>query len=200
MSWRAMLEHSLKSNQSLPYATYLQLATVRPTGRPACRTVVFRGFLTNSDSGLMFCSDTRTDKIPQIQQNQYGQACWYFEDSREQYRLDGLLQVVGPDHRDEALQRERQQMWSNMSDKGRAQFAYPEPGEGRVEDESLFSPAVPPGEEPAMDTFALLILHVEEVDYVSLLDNERKRFAKHGDSWTSQRLNPQHCQQHALLL
>jgi hypothetical protein len=40
--WKAMLQKSLALNSSLPQAKYLQLATVRPDGRPANRTVVFR--------------------------------------------------------------------------------------------------------------------------------------------------------------
>jgi hypothetical protein len=40
--WRALLQRSLDKNRSLAYARYLQLATVRPDGRPANRTVVFR--------------------------------------------------------------------------------------------------------------------------------------------------------------
>jgi hypothetical protein len=40
--WRTMLQRSLGKNRSLAYARYVQLATVRPDGRPANRTVVFR--------------------------------------------------------------------------------------------------------------------------------------------------------------
>jgi hypothetical protein len=40
--WRARLQSSLAQNKSLAYAKYVQLATVRPDGSPACRTVVFR--------------------------------------------------------------------------------------------------------------------------------------------------------------
>jgi hypothetical protein len=40
--WRARLQNSLAQNKSLVYAKYVQLATIRPDGTPACRTVVFR--------------------------------------------------------------------------------------------------------------------------------------------------------------
>jgi hypothetical protein len=40
--WRSLLQRSLSQNSSLPYAKYMQLASVRPDGRPAARTVVFR--------------------------------------------------------------------------------------------------------------------------------------------------------------
>jgi hypothetical protein len=40
--WKARIKQSLVQNSSLVYAKYVQLATVRPDGTPACRTVVFR--------------------------------------------------------------------------------------------------------------------------------------------------------------
>jgi pyridoxamine 5'-phosphate oxidase len=42
--WRSPLSRALYRNRNLPYCRYLQLATVRPNGQPANRTVVFRGF------------------------------------------------------------------------------------------------------------------------------------------------------------
>lgn len=41
-AWRGTLLSAMKKNASLPNAKYVQLATVRPNGRPANRTVVFR--------------------------------------------------------------------------------------------------------------------------------------------------------------
>lgn len=40
--WRALVEKSLARNRALPNARYIQIATVRPDGRPSNRTVVFR--------------------------------------------------------------------------------------------------------------------------------------------------------------
>jgi len=40
--WRAIVEKSLAKNRVIPAARYIQIATVRPDGRPANRTVVFR--------------------------------------------------------------------------------------------------------------------------------------------------------------
>jgi hypothetical protein len=47
--WREPLARALHRNRSLAYSRYLQLATVRNNGRPANRTVVFRGFLENTN-------------------------------------------------------------------------------------------------------------------------------------------------------
>ena len=53
-----MLQRALKKNSNCRHSRYLQLATVRPDGRPANRTVVYRGFLAESDV-LTFVTDAR---------------------------------------------------------------------------------------------------------------------------------------------
>jgi pyridoxamine 5'-phosphate oxidase len=40
--FRSRLQASLDANKALVFSKYVQLATVRPDGRPANRTVVFR--------------------------------------------------------------------------------------------------------------------------------------------------------------
>ncbi|NJL49732.1 MAG: pyridoxamine 5'-phosphate oxidase, partial [Leptolyngbyaceae cyanobacterium SM2_5_2] len=47
--WRSALGRALHRNRSRPYSRYFQLATVQTNGRPANRTVVFRGFLPDSN-------------------------------------------------------------------------------------------------------------------------------------------------------
>lgn len=42
MTWRGLLDTALKNNASVKHAKFLQLATVKQDGTPACRTVVFR--------------------------------------------------------------------------------------------------------------------------------------------------------------
>ena len=61
-----------------------------------------RGFMEDT-GGVVFCSDTRTEKMEQVQANPAAEACWYFEDSREQFRLSGELVVAGPDCTDSRL-------------------------------------------------------------------------------------------------
>ncbi len=56
--WRSLLMKSLETNKHLPNAKFMQLATVRPDGRPSVRTVVFRGFHNDSDQ-VTFTTDTR---------------------------------------------------------------------------------------------------------------------------------------------
>ena len=72
--WPSEVEKALKRNKKFRFAKYYQLATVTPEGRPAVRTVVFRGF--HHDTGISFCTDRRSQKVPQIQQQQAAEICW----------------------------------------------------------------------------------------------------------------------------
>lgn len=83
--------HSAKNRPHMPYAKYVQLATVRVDARgPANRTVVFRGFDAPVDAHppprLTFVTDRRSGKIADIAANPMGEIAWYFPGSREQFR------------------------------------------------------------------------------------------------------------------
>ena len=56
--WRSALLKSLDLNKELKYSTFFQLATVRPNGKPANRTMVYRGFVGDSTK-LTFTTDSR---------------------------------------------------------------------------------------------------------------------------------------------
>ena len=66
------LNRSLEDNPD-PTHRYVQLATVRSDGRPACRTVVFRGFTAElpglPSCALQFTTDTRSEKCEQLAAN-----------------------------------------------------------------------------------------------------------------------------------
>lgn len=68
-----------------------------------CR-LLCRGFKQGT-TDLQFVTDTRAGKIAEIAANPHAHICWYFENSREQFRLDGTLQVVDASEMDEKLQR-----------------------------------------------------------------------------------------------
>jgi PPOX class probable FMN-dependent enzyme len=100
--WRSPLSRALHRNRSLAYVRYFQLATVRADGSPANRTVVFRGFLDDANQ-LKMVTDARNEKAEQIDQNDWGEACWYFPTTREQFRLLGQLILVRDSHTDAQL-------------------------------------------------------------------------------------------------
>ena len=187
--WRAPLARALHRNRSRAYSRYPQLATVRPDGRPANRTVVFREFLSDTNS-LIFVTDVRSDKILHLTQNPAAELCWYFTQTREQFRLGGEVQVVMPTTEDVALRQIHQQAWEALSDKARQQFVWPHPGKLRLQEgfeESTFDPQTP------LDTFAILIFEPNTVDHLELRGDPQNRYQyqrRVDGSWEAIEVNP----------
>lgn len=168
--WRSPLARALHRNRSLVYARYAQLATVRADGRPANRTVVFRGFI-ESTNRLRFIADARSEKIPQILEQPWGELCWYFPNTREQFRLFGSLILVQADCSDLALAKARQAQWQELSDAARSQFAWPDPGQARA---AAFDPPPPDPTQP-LSSFCLLLLNPVQVDHLELRGEPQNR-------------------------
>ncbi len=136
--WRSPLARALHLNRSLVYARYFQLATIDSHGYPANRTVVFRGFLGETNQ-IKIITDRRSQKSSQIQDHPQGEICWYFPKSREQFRFRGSLTLVTANYASDqavnssveelALQTARQQLWRDISEPARSQFLWDNPGE-----------------------------------------------------------------------
>lgn len=189
-SWRSPLARALDRNRSLVYARYVQLATVRTDGRPANRTVVFRGFLEGSNQ-LKFVTDSRSEKAEQIHHQPWAEVCWYFPNTREQFRILGKLTLVGENHPDPELQTARQISWQELSDAARLQFAWPHPGKPR-DDVKAFQPPAPDPSQP-LSHFCLLLLDPEQVDRLELRGEPQNRslYRVDGDgTWSIEEVNP----------
>ncbi|MBN3895173.1 MAG: pyridoxamine 5'-phosphate oxidase family protein [Nostoc sp. NOS(2021)] len=189
--WRSAIAHALHRNRSLVYARYLQLATVQANGRPANRTLVFRGFLEDTNQ-LKFITDTRSAKADQIQQQPWAEVCWYFPNTREQFRITGCLTLVSGDDSHQDLQPARISMWQELSDAARSQFAWPHPGKPRVQTPEAFVPPAPDPMQP-VPNFCLLLLDPVQVDHLELRGEPQNRWLYHRDEnqeWSSQAINP----------
>jgi pyridoxamine 5'-phosphate oxidase len=188
--WRSPLARSLHRNRSLAYARYLQLATVRADGRPANRTVVFRGFLENTNQ-LKFITDIRSQKAVEINLYPWGEICWYFPKTREQFRIAGQLILAGADCLDVELGAARRTAWQEISEGARYQFGWPEPGEDKAE-AIAFDCASPDDIEP-LPNFCLLLLEPETVDFLELRGEPQNRslYGRDGDgNWFVRSVNP----------
>lgn len=188
--WRSLLSGALHRNRSEPHSRYLQLATIQADGHPANRTLVFRGFLDNTNQ-LKFVTDSRSQKAAQIEHQPWAEACWYFTTTREQFRLAGTLTLVGANHPDSLLQQARQASWQGLSDAARLQFAWPHPREKRT-DGSNFSPPPPDSQKP-LESFCLLLLEPVQVDHLELRGDPQNRSLYRLDSsqaWAIQAVNP----------
>jgi pyridoxamine 5'-phosphate oxidase len=187
--WRTLLTHALYRNR-LPNARYFQLATVREDGMPANRTVVFRGFL-NETNNLKIVTDIRSEKAGQIESQPWGEICWYFPKTREQFRLLGKMILVSQNHENAELQKARQKTWEELSDGARIQFAWPDPGKARASREA-FSPALPNAFEP-LENFCLLLLEPTKVEHLELRgepQNRRIYYLDDQQNWLEKEVNP----------
>jgi pyridoxamine 5'-phosphate oxidase len=189
--WRSLLARALHRNRSLVYARYAQLATVRNDGRPANRTVVFRGFLEPTQQ-LKFITDRRSEKVGQILAQSWGELCWYFPTSREQFRLSGKLTLVQADCADPELAKARQMQWHDLSDAARGQFDWPDPGKLRSEAASFNQP--PPDPLQPLPNFCLLLLDPTEVDHLELRGDPQNRclyrYQPETAEWLVESVNP----------
>lgn len=188
--WLTILNGALHRNRSKPYSRYFQLATVKADGHPTNRTVVFRGFLGDTNQ-LKIITDSRSQKYIEIQQQSWAEACWYFTETREQFRLAGSLTLVDANNSHPDLQAARDSTWQELSDNARIQFAWAHPGEKRTDDEA-FSPPQPDSIDP-LPTFCLLLLDPQQVDHLELRGNPQNRWLYVRDeslNWSKTEINP----------
>jgi PPOX class probable FMN-dependent enzyme len=188
--WRASLLLALHRNRHVAQARYLQLATVRADGRPANRTVVFRGFLGETDR-LTAVTSVWSAKVRELDAAPWAEACWYFPMTREQFRLGGRAVVVREGTGDEAAQRARIDAWRALADATRQSYTWPTPGEPREPGvpfiESLIDSEVPP------PSFGLIVLDPVDVDHLELDGTPQNRWIYRRDDlgqWTGREINP----------
>lgn len=194
--WRSALARALHRNRSLVYSRYAQLATVNHEGRPSNRTIVFRGFGEGDRAAeIKFITDRRSAKINQLQANPWGELCWYFPKTREQFRIMGDCTIVDGLNPNSADQKSRRITWHNLSDSARAQFAWPAPAADLGAPEA-FEPLNLDPNQPLED-FSLLYLAPTQVDHLELkgqpdapYPQSRCRYSLESGEWRQRSVNP----------
>lgn len=191
--WRSPLSAALHHQRSQPHSRYFQLATVTSSGLPANRTVVFRGFLDPTNQ-IKIITDARSQKTAQILHQPWGEICWYFTKTREQFRLAGKLILVTADYPEQNLLLERQKTWQNISDAARLQFTCPDLEKiiYREDAEQAFS-STPPSPDQPLPNFCLLLLNPEHVEHLELKGEPQHRWRYYLDeaqSWCVEEINP----------
>lgn len=189
--WRSPLARALHRNRSRPYSRYIQLATVQANDRPANRTVVFRGFWGDRNV-LQFVTDQRSQKVQDVTLSPWAELCWYFTQTREQFRLAGMVILVTAQHPEAELQTARQRSWDALSESGQRSFFWPHPGDRRHPDHDLEAdvPQALPPTPP--ETFCLGLFNPDWVDHLELRGEPqtRTRYELIDGEWQMMSVNP----------
>jgi PPOX class probable FMN-dependent enzyme len=185
---------SIKRSRKVRGGNYVQIATVDEHGRPHCRTVVFRGFMTYNGSEMMkMITDARSVKVKEIQASGgVSEMVWWFQKSNEQYRFQGKLSLVGGDEVDSDLIAARKQQWGNLTDAAREQFFWSPPGPYEPQSDVPCGGRDASGKIlPAPAPFLLMLLPPSRIEYLQLTDNYRQidHLDSNGD-WNCSRVNP----------
>jgi PPOX class probable FMN-dependent enzyme len=188
--WQPSLVLSLYQNRHAPHSRFVQMATVRADGRPANRTVTFRGFL-NETPRLNFVSDTRCHTTAELAKLPWTEICWYFPVTREQFRICGPVTLILDDAGDGELVDARRETWRTLSAATRQTFSWPEPG--RPRDVLTPFPTRHPDPESPLSHFCLIVLDPAEVDHLELNGSPQNRweYRRDGDGrWSGIEVNP----------
>ncbi|KAL5219402.1 hypothetical protein ABZP36_020086 [Zizania latifolia] len=158
--WRSLLHRALDANAHLKHSTLFQLATVGRGGSPANRTVVFRGVHEQCDK-IQINTDARNNKIGEIRNCPFGEICWYFTDTWEQFRISGSIDVIDSSNPEPAKLQVRAEAWFGSSVKSRLQYLGPCPGVPIPDDDLVKDAHLDPSAGP-VDAFCLLVLDPEK--------------------------------------
>ncbi|KAG8073161.1 hypothetical protein GUJ93_ZPchr0006g42977 [Zizania palustris] len=221
--WRSLLHRALEANAHLKHSTFFQLSNrffrprwvgaagrriapsysgVRRRSPLPCPPILpvliwifvpFRGFQAQCDK-IQINTDARNNKIGEIRNCPFGEICWYFADTWEQFRISGSIDVIDSSNPEPAMLQLRERAWFGSSVKSRLQYIGPCPGVPVPDDDLVENSHLDPSAGP-VDAFCLLVLDPEKVDYLSLKSNQRLMFTRSqkGDGsndWRAEKINP----------
>jgi PPOX class probable FMN-dependent enzyme len=150
--------------------------------------VVFRDFRPDTNC-LLFVTDRRSHKVVELTHHAAAEVCWYFANSREQFRIGGAIALIDANQTTPEAVQLRHQVWAKLSDNARQQFAWPHPGQPRVE--TGFEPSDLAPQTP-LETFVVLELTPDWVDHLELRGEPQNRhqYWLVKGTWQQQAVNP----------
>ncbi|ODQ63354.1 hypothetical protein NADFUDRAFT_84489 [Nadsonia fulvescens var. elongata DSM 6958] len=89
-----------KKTRTFSASTPFTFCSINPVNNsPQARTCMFRGWLfDNHNTGVMiFTTDRRMQKYSQLKANSQFESCFYFEELKKQFRMQGFIQFLSLD-------------------------------------------------------------------------------------------------------
>jgi hypothetical protein len=183
IEWQTMLLQSLQAEYG-PRPNVGALATADEGGMPRARAVVCRRLA--DDGAAYITSDARSGKSQDTRKNPHAELVFWLPSRREQFRLWGDVERLGPGSNDPELA----DAWTQLPAVTRATFFWPQPGAPRGPDSDF--PKSAPADLPPPQTFEVLVLRPTLVRYVALQfqPHRARKWTLRGSNWEPQDINP----------
>lgn len=173
--WRQELKASIHKEGKSRSSRWIQLATINKENKPRVRSVVFRGW--HSQSSMLVYSDKRSDKFHEINHNNNVEVLWLFSKSRAQFRFKGIASFL----------KEKESYWQDLTTESKKLWFWPSPGLKINKD--LKQITISHNEIP--DNFIVFSIKIISVDLLKLEHPIHKRYLwEETNSWKVIELNP----------
>ena len=175
--WRQELKAARKKEGKLPSSRWFQLCTINGNNEPRLRTVVFRGWHT--ESSILIFTDNRSEKIAHLKLNSNAEVLWLFFKSKSQFRFKGKMNEL----------KENMKYWDTLSDRSKSTWFWQHPGKkinNNIQpSQIIYSNLNKP------ESFVVLEFKIYSVDLLKLVTPIHKRYLWNKENnWEKVEINP----------
>ena len=175
--WRQELKAARKKEGKLPSSRWFQLCTINGNNEPRLRTVVFRGWQT--ESSILIFTDNRSEKIAHLKLNSNAEVLWLFFKSKSQFRFKGKINEL----------KENMKYWDTLSDRSKSTWFWQHPGKdinSNIQPSQIISSNL---NKP--ESFVVLEFKIYSVDLLKLVTPIHKRYLWNKENdWDKVEINP----------
>ena len=175
--WRQELKSAIEKEGKSSSSKWVQLATVNNKNEPRLRTVVFRGWKT--ESSLLIFTDKRSKKIEDLKYNPNAELLWLFFKSKRQFRFKGIITELI----------DNKNYWIRLSDISKSTWFWEYPGKEITR--NLLPPDLIPKNLYKPKNFVVLQFDILSVDLLKLVQPIHKRYLwEKKYKWNGVEINP----------
>ena len=177
-TWRQELKSSREKEGKSPSNRWIQLATVNDNNEPRLRTVVFRGWKT--ESSMLIFTDRRSEKIKHLTSNPNAEILWIFFKRKTQFRFKGKIREL----------MDTSNYWHTLSEHSKKSWFWEYPGKN-IKTEPVSSFSIPTNLNKPK-SFVVLQFEIFSVDMLKLQNPVHRRFLwkKRINEWNKVEINP----------
>ena len=175
--WRQELKSARKKEGKLPSSNWFQLCTINRDNEPRLRTVVFRGWQT--ESSILIFTDSRSEKVSQLKLNPNAEVLWFFFKSKSQFRFKGKMKEL----------KENMKYWDSLSDISKSTWFWQHPG--KEINKNIQTSQIISSDLNKPESFVVLEFEIYSVDLLKLVTPIHKRYVWHkANNWERIEIKP----------